>query len=107
MSYVIKTDDAMFDSDIHKTNVTLVDFYADWCQPCQQMAPILEDVARDGFGDVGVLKVDVDQNKFLSERYNIRNIPTMLLFVNGMEIARRTGTQGKGFLADWMRKEGL
>ena len=107
MSYVTKTDDEMFESDLHKTNVTLVDFYADWCQPCQQMAPILEDVARDGFGDVGVLKVDVDDNKFLSERYNIRSIPTMVLFVNGTEVARRTGTQGKGFLADWMRKEGL
>ena len=62
MSYVTKTDDSLFDSDIHKTNVTLVDFYADWCEPCKQMAPILEDVARDGFGDVGVLKVNVDDN---------------------------------------------
>ena len=94
----------MFESDLHKTNVTLVDFYADWCQPCKQMAPVLEDVARDSFGDVSVLKVDVDDNKFLSERYNIRSIPTMVLFVNGTEIERRTGTQGKGFIAEGMRK---
>jgi len=107
MSYVIASDDNRFDYDVLNKNLVIVDFFARWCEPCKRMAPILEKVAREGYGEFGVVKIDIDENKYLSERYNIRSIPTMVLFVNGTEVARRTGTQGKGFLAEWMRKEGL
>ena len=107
MSYVLESNDNKFDYDVLNKNLVLVDFYATWCQPCKQMAPILESLARKVYGEVGIVKVDVDENKYLSERYNIRSIPTMVLFVKGTEVARRTGVQDKGFLAEWLKEEGL
>ena len=107
MSYVLESDDNRFDYDVLNKDLVLVDFHATWCQPCKQMAPILEELARKVYGEVGIVKVDVDENKYLSERYDIRSIPTMVLFKKGMEIARRTGVQGKGFLAEWLKEEGL
>jgi thioredoxin 1 len=107
MSYVLESDDNRFDYDVLNKDLVLVDFHATWCQPCKQMAPILEELARKVYGEVGIVKIDVDENKYLSERYDIRSIPTMVLFKKGMEIARRTGVQGKGFLAEWLKEEGL
>ena len=107
MAYVISSDDTRFDYDVLNKNLVLVDFYASWCEPCKQMAPILESVAREVWGEIGIVKIDVDENKYLSEKYNIRSIPTMVLFVKGTEVARRTGVQGKGFLAEWLHEYGL
>ena len=107
MSYVIASGDNKFDYDVLNKNLVIVDFYASWCEPCKQMAPILEEVARDGYGEFGVVKIDIDENKYLSERYNIRSIPTLVLFVKGTEVARRTGAAGKGFFAEWLKEYGL
>ena len=96
MSYVIASDDNRFDYDVLNKNLVIVDFYASWCEPCKQMAPILEEVARDGYGDFSVVKIDIDENKYLSERYDIKSIPTLVLFVKGTEVARHTGATNKG-----------
>lgn len=69
----------------------VVDFYADWCGPCRVMAPILDDVARDRAGQVLFVKLDTDQNPAMAERYAIRGIPTLVLFSQAREAARRVG----------------
>ncbi|SVA34797.1 uncharacterized protein METZ01_LOCUS87651 [marine metagenome] len=107
MSYVIASDDNRFDYDVLNKNLVIVDFYARWCEPCKQMAPILEKVAREGYGEFGVVKIDIDENKYLSERYNIRSIPTLVLFVKGTEVARHTGATDKGFFAHWLKEYGI
>jgi thioredoxin len=107
MSYVIASDDNRFDYDVLNKNLVIVDFFARWCEPCKRMAPILEKVAREGYGEFGVVKVDIDENKYLSERYNIRSIPTLVLFVKGTEVARHTGATDKGFFAHWLKEYGI
>jgi len=104
MSYVIASGDDRFEYDVLNKDLVLVDFYAEWCGPCKIMAPILEEVAREVWPGTKVIKVDIDENKYLSERYNIRSIPTMLLFAKGKEIARKTGTQEKHLLVGWLEE---
>jgi thioredoxin 1 len=69
----------------------LIDFYADWCAPCRAMKPVLEDV-KAAMGDaVSIYKIDVDQHQMLAQRYQIRSIPTLLLFKDGEPVWRKTG----------------
>ncbi len=69
----------------------LVDFYADWCGPCKIMAPLLDDIARARIGELLVAKLNTDQSPSSSQQYGIRGIPTLILFRDGEEAARRTG----------------
>lgn len=69
----------------------LVDFYADWCGPCQAMAPILKEVAQNYEGKVKVLKIDVDKNQPLAQRFGVRSIPTLILFKGGNVMWQQAG----------------
>lgn len=69
----------------------LVDFYADWCGPCKVMAPVLDQLAREGPGKVLVAKLDTDRNPAMAVRYGIRGIPTLIVFRGGREVAREVG----------------
>ncbi len=81
-----------------KNGITLVDFWASWCLPCKMMAPVLNDVAEELSGNASVAKLDVEMNRVSAEKYNIRNIPTMVLYRNGKEINRFVGAKSKDFL---------
>ncbi|MCX6237472.1 MAG: thioredoxin [Bacteroidia bacterium] len=72
-----------FNEIINGNTPVLVDFYADWCAPCKMMAPIMQQVSREMEGKVKVIKVDVDKNEDVARKYQIRSIPTMILFKNG------------------------
>lgn len=81
-----------FDKIIAATSVPiLVDFYADWCGPCKIVAPVVDDLAHAHAGRIVVLKVDSDQAPHLSQRFDIRSIPTLMVFRNGTVAARHTG----------------
>jgi thioredoxin len=69
----------------------LVDFYADWCGPCKIIAPIVDEIANAHAGKIVVLKVDSDRNPYLSQRFDVRGIPTLLVFKNGKESGRQVG----------------
>lgn len=69
----------------------LVDFYADWCGPCKTMAPHLDQLARERSGRLLVAKLDTDRNPHATQRFGIRGIPTLILFHQGAEVARKTG----------------
>ncbi len=90
-------DASSFTAETQK-GLVMVDFWATWCPPCRQMAPILDEVAKDVAGKVTLAKVDVDKNRELASQYNIQGIPTLILFKDGKEVARYVGLQSKDYL---------
>ncbi len=88
----IAVTDATIDRVIAGTDVpVVVDCYADWCGPCKIMAPVLDDFARDRQGDVLVTKLDTDRNAGTARRFDIRAIPTLLVFRHGQDVGRHAG----------------
>ena len=83
--------------------LSLVDFYADWCGPCRMLAPVLEEVAKE-LVDITILKVNVDQMRFISGRFNIRSIPTVMLFKDGKQVATNTGFVSKPTLMRFIKQ---
>ena len=81
-----------------KGKVVLVDFWAAWCAPCRMMAPILNDVADELTGKMKVGKINIEQQKALVQRFNVRSIPTLILFKNGDEVKRFVGIKQKEYL---------
>lgn len=75
---------ATFNELISSDTPVLVDFYADWCQPCKTMAPILKEVAGKLGDSVRVLKVDVDRNQAAAQKYRVQGVPTLILFHKGV-----------------------
>lgn len=77
----------------------LVDFYATWCGPCQTLSPIVEETARTFKGRVKVIKIDVDKNQPLARQYQVRGVPTLILFWKGQILWRQAGLMTKRDLA--------
>ena len=88
--------DATFDKDVLNSDVpVLVDFWAEWCGPCRMMTPTVEAIATDYVGRLKVGKLNVDENGGTAMRYNIRGIPTLLLFKGGRIVEQKVGAVGK------------
>src|SRR5579862_4892104 len=88
--------DSTWETDVLNSEVpVLVDFWAEWCGPCRMMTPTVDALATDYAGRVKVGKVNVDENNGIAMRYNIRGIPTLLLFKGGKVVEQKVGAVGK------------
>lgn len=84
-----------FNAMISGNKPVLVDFHAQWCQPCKIQSPILQDVARELAGKVKIIKIDVDKNMAIARKYQVQGVPTLALFKNGKLTWRKSGVQSK------------
>jgi len=93
-----------FSDIINSKTPVLVDFSADWCGPCKMLAPLLKQVKHELGDALKIVKIDVDKNQLLSAKYQVRGVPTMLLFKNGDLVWRQSGLLQKQEIIDVVRR---
>ena len=107
MSSTVEVSDQTFDAVVLKASgPILVDFWATWCVPCQRLAPVVDVVAREQGGKLKVVKLDVDDNPDVTQRYNVLSIPTLILFKDGKEVDRASNVSKltpKDKLLTWLK----
>ena len=97
------TKDSTFDQDISFTGaMILVDFWAEWCGPCKQIGPILEEISQEKQDTLKILKLNIDENPETPQRYGIKGIPTLMLFKEGKLIDTKVGSLPKSALTEWI-----
>ena len=98
--FVAEVTDGTFEQDVLKSDVAVVvDFWAEWCPPCRMLAPTFEEIAERYAGGVKFVKLNVDENSSVPQRYGIKGIPTLVFFDGGREVERVVGATGKDALA--------
>lgn len=100
---IVHVSDASFDEDVlGTTGPVLVDFWAAWCGPCKMIAPVLDELAKEYAGKVKICKMDVDANKETPAKFNIRGIPTLMIFKDGNAEGTKVGALSKPQLKEFI-----
>ncbi|MBC7169214.1 thioredoxin [Phenylobacterium sp.] len=107
MSTVTVTDDS-FEADVLQAErPVLVDFWAEWCGPCKQIAPALEQIAAELEGQVTIAKLNIEDSPTTPSRYGVRGIPTMMLFKDGQMSSMKVGAMPKQKILEWLSEAGV
>jgi len=100
---IVNVTDASFEQDVLKSDVpVLVDYWAEWCGPCKMIAPVLEEIADEYEGKLKICKLNIDENEQTPPKFNIRGIPTLMLFKNGNVDATKVGALSKSQLVAFL-----
>ena len=99
----LQTSDSNFENDVIGSNLpTLVDFWAEWCGPCKQIGPILEEISDEKNNVMKIYKINIDNNPEVPQKYGVRGIPTLMFFNDGKLVDTRVGSLSKSSLNEWI-----
>ena len=107
MSTVTVTDDSFAADVLQAQRPVLVDFWAEWCGPCKQIAPALEQIAAELEGQVTIAKLNIEDSPTTPSRYGVRGIPTMMLFKDGQMSSMKVGAMPKQKILEWRSESGV
>jgi len=100
---VTNISDESFDAEVLKCSVpVIVDFWAEWCGPCKSISPIVEELASEYEGKIKICKLNIDESPETPTKFNVRGIPTLLLFKNGAVVSQKVGAAAKSQLSAWI-----
>ncbi|MCB1666967.1 MAG: thioredoxin TrxA [Porticoccaceae bacterium] len=100
---IVHVTDSSFDTDVLASDIpVLVDFWATWCGPCKMIAPLLDELAEEYAGKVKICKIDVDNNREVAAKYNVRGIPTLITFKDGAVDSTKVGALSKTQLIEFI-----
>ena len=105
MASIIINDNSFEKEVLKSENLTLVDFWAEWCGPCKMIGPALEEISEEMKDDVRITKLNIDENPATPQKYNVRGIPTLLLFKNGEVAGSQIGAVSKQQLLEFIQAE--
>lgn len=100
----LEITDQNFEETVASNNLLMVDFWATWCGPCKRLAPVIEEIAGEFAGKAAVGKCDIEENPDLAEKFGIMSIPTIIIFKDGQEVWRNTGTAPKTVYTEQLSK---
>ena len=100
--------DAQFDAEVVKSDTpVIVDFWAEWCGPCKQIGPALEQLSDELAGQVTIAKLNIDDSPMTPSKLGVKGIPTMMLFRDGQLASLKVGAMPKGKIAEWLAESGV
>ena len=101
----LSTTDNKFENDVIGSLIpVIVDFWAEWCGPCKQIGPILEEISDEKKDLINIYKLNVDENPKISQKYGIRGIPTLMIFKDGKLVDTKIGNLPKSSINDWIER---
>ena len=104
----VKVTDDSFETDVLKSSTpVLVDFWAEWCGPCKQIGPALEQIADELSGKVTIAKINIDDSPMTPSKMGVKGIPTLMLFKDGQLASMKVGAMPKGKIVEWLAEAGV